>query len=1047
MADKNKAVTSCKRNVLFRLSILLFFVSLTASRLALGQYEASRFRLHSVKAGLSYNYVTCIEQDDLGYLWIGTDNGLNRFDGTAFTGYANRMPPLQLPSAMIRNLKMMGPHQMGVVTRQGFQLLNTRNFHIDQYRIPDTTAFGPQRNAAWDAVFLPDSSLALTTATGFYVFDRNRQLCFQHEAFGLKDVGRKRIFYGRYMLPLSPEHLLVLVGEHGLAHYQVKQKVFTEFAAGDASRFNIYPAATARQRGLIHHLQISPDETLFFHFAANSIVYHHHQTGKTVSTPLPVGKEQFSWDTRIFRIGDTSFAVNGGSSGFFVFTFDARTGRIHFGQERYLEAYKILCLKRDRNGQLWIGTSRGLLQQTESSPFISTHTVPPHAGETTGDGFACVYRYRDQLFAGGSSLHTGLLVLDARTRAVRRRIVFFQQPSAWNEISSIERYHGDTLYIGTNQGILWLDTRSFRYGKLAVPASVTQPLNILGPPGNDGYAWMCSMLRGLVARYHIPTRQFRVFSTVSKPALPFEKIKSIARDSYGDVWFGGHSLARWNSRKEIFDTLIKAYGGPNPYNDDILMLTADQRGSLWMHNLENGLLEYRIASAQWVHYGIKDGLPATAFESMSTVTGQYLWIASAGHLTCFDLERREPLVYDVNDGYPEEGLKEKQIFTDTAGKQLYLLARRQLSVFPLQPARHTDLRDDILLQEIRINNRQSLYHPSGTVDLPFSDNNLSLYFTVIDYSHGGYRFQYKLNDQDEWIGLNTMRSITFSGLQPGLYKIYLRAIGKWGTRQQLLTLRIREPWWRSWPFLLSVAALFLLLVAAAYRYRVRRIRQRADLDKKLAHTEMMALHAQMNPHFISNCLNSIREMILNDENQDASRYLTKFAHLIRITLEHSLRPFISLRQTLDYLQRYAEMERIRNAAFDFRQTVAAEIDQDEVMLPPMLIQPFIENAIWHGRAAAGSIDIRVTFRQEQGQLIGVVEDNGIGIRRSLDQKKGLPDLHQSVGIDNVRHRIRLLNEKYSMRSSVLIEDRSDGGVPGETGTRVTITLPLKHQDS
>lgn len=1006
----------------------------------MGQYEASRFHLHNVKNGLSNNYVTSIEQDSLGYMWIGTDGGLNRFDGKSFTVFNSQTAPLYMASAIIKHLKPMGADRMGLVTRSGFHILNTRNLQVESYTIADTTAFVSQRNHAWDALLLPDSSLALTTVSGFYVFDRNRKLKFRYDAFGLNDVGRKRIMYGRYMLLLDPENLLVLVRENGLARYDIRRNRFEEFSTGDTSPYNLYPLATAPQRGLIHHLALNHSETLFFHFAANSIVYYNRETGRRVINPLPVGKEQFSWDTRIYQISDSVFAVNGGSSGFYIFHLDLLTGLIRFNSQLYLEAYKILCLKSDRNGRLWIGTSKGLLQENESNPFISNFSIPAVTGDKSGEGFNCVYRYKDNLYLGGSSYYSGLLILDEKTKEVRKQIRFSQQPSGWNEIVSMERYHGDTLFLGTGNGLLWFDTRNQQYGKVPVPSAVTRPINSLSAPGKDGYAWFCSLLNGELVRYHIATGTFTVFNATSKPALPFEKIKSMVYDSYGDVWIGGLALARWNSRQERFDTLITVYGGPNKFNNDIIQLTADDKGSLWLHNAENGLLEYRIAEKRWVSYGTANGLPSLNFESMSVVAGKRIWLASAGHLTCFDIERNEPLLYDFSDGYPDEGPKEKMMFTDTAGRQFFLLVRRNLSSFPMVPVSHEVPGGSVLIQEIRINNQRSLHHPEEEVRLTHDENNLSFFFTVIDYSNSSYRFQYKMNSDGQWIDLEGMRSITLSGLQPGTYTLYLRAIGKWGAPQQrAFRFRILEPWWRSTFFLLFVLALLIAVVVLLYRYRVARIRARANLDRQLAHSEMMALHAQMNPHFISNSLNSIREMILNNENQDASRYLTKFAHLIRITLEHSLKPFVSLRHTMDYINRYAEMEMIRNAKFQFTQTVSPELDADEVMLPPMLIQPFIENSIWHG-AEAGLINIRVEYSRRGDQLVCVVEDDGIGIRQSLLKKSSQTVHHQSVGLENIRNRIHLLNEKYGMQSTVEIEDRSD---KGERGTRVIIQLPIK----
>jgi len=235
----------------------------------------------------------------------------------------------------------------------------------------------------------------------------------------------------------------------------------------------------------------------------------------------------------------------------------------------------------------------------------------------------------------------------------------------------------------------------------------------------------------------------------------------------------------------------------------------------------------------------------------------------------------------------------------------------------------------------------------------------------------------------------------------------------------------------------------LALVYSFYKWRIAQIRKRADLDKLLSQTEMKALHAQMNPHFIFNSLNSIREMILNNENHEASRFLSKFAHLIRITLDQSRQQVISLRNSMDYINRYVEMEKIRNSRFHFAMQADPDLELDETILPPMLIQPFIENAIWHGTNGDGKmIEIKVDFAKQGERLVCTIEDNGVGIDHSLKSKIN-GDQHQSVGIANIKNRIDLLNQKYGMKSSITVKDKSEPGNRALSGTLVTITLPLE----
>jgi len=244
--------------------------------------------------------------------------------------------------------------------------------------------------------------------------------------------------------------------------------------------------------------------------------------------------------------------------------------------------------------------------------------------------------------------------------------------------------------------------------------------------------------------------------------------------------------------------------------------------------------------------------------------------------------------------------------------------------------------------------------------------------------------------------------------------------------------------------------LFVSIIYLIYGLRIGQIRQKANIDKQLSQAEMKAMHAQMNPHFIFNSLNSIREMILTNENKEASHFLSKFAHLIRMTLDQSGQSFITLRTTIEYLNRYVEMEQIRNSHFTCRILADEELDPDETVFPPMLIQPFVENAIWHGvTSTQKNININIDFKKsaslgrQTNQLVCIIEDNGIGINDSLKNKKNSPDKHHSVGIENVNNRIRLLNEKYNLQSSVTIEDKSKLPDYSGTGTIVTLRIPLE----
>jgi LytS/YehU family sensor histidine kinase len=159
-----------------------------------------------------------------------------------------------------------------------------------------------------------------------------------------------------------------------------------------------------------------------------------------------------------------------------------------------------------------------------------------------------------------------------------------------------------------------------------------------------------------------------------------------------------------------------------------------------------------------------------------------------------------------------------------------------------------------------------------------------------------------------------------------------------------------------------------------------------------------------------------------------------------MTLDHSSLPFISLRATIEYLYRYLEMEQIRNSNFIYQIHVDDKLEQEDIFLPPILIQPFIENAIWHNALPHDNkMELDIRFLGDHNQLTCIIEDNGIGIDASLRNKEKHSN-HQSVGIENIRQRIKVLNEKYNLQSSVSIEDKSRLEIHKGSGTIVTINI-------
>jgi len=212
-----------------------------------------------------------------------------------------------------------------------------------------------------------------------------------------------------------------------------------------------------------------------------------------------------------------------------------------------------------------------------------------------------------------------------------------------------------------------------------------------------------------------------------------------------------------------------------------------------------------------------------------------------------------------------------------------------------------------------------------------------------------------------------------------------------------------------------------------------------SINEQLAEARLSALQAQMNPHFVFNALNSIKRMILEGENEKASRYLSKFALMIRMTLNHSKEIFVTLDENIEYLKAYLEMEQLRfDDSFTYSIDTSDNLDITEASIPSMMIQPLVENAIWHGLLPGkGEKKIGIKFTESENRITCIIEDNGIGIRQSEKLKEKSNGNHHSLGLENLQKRIKIMNEKYDMGFSLRITDLREIGING-SGTRVVL---------
>ncbi|MEI3797146.1 MULTISPECIES: sensor histidine kinase [unclassified Chitinophaga] len=332
---------------------------------------------------------------------------------------------------------------------------------------------------------------------------------------------------------------------------------------------------------------------------------------------------------------------------------------------------------------------------------------------------------------------------------------------------------------------------------------------------------------------------------------------------------------------------------------------------------------------------------------------------------------------------------------------------------------------------------------ANRIELSRKETSLYLYFSDLSYldPHKVY-FRYKYSDENNWHDLGHRPELSLHHITPGEYNITVEVSDNLANRQEqtlLLFVKAHPAWWQTWRFRIAALILFIGLVAFLIKRRIRNIWREAELKHRIAETEMMALRAQMNPHFIFNCINGIDALIQSNDKYSATVYLNKFAKLLRNVLDSSKQNTVSLAKDLETLQLYIDLEQLRDEN-KFTASIKADesLLQDDYQVPPLVVQPYIENAILHGLRhrpdSDGRLTITVTKNEEHIEY--VIEDNGVG-RDAL--RNGSRKHDYSYGMQMSGDRVKFFNnEEYA---SVVVTDLKNNGKP--TGTRVQVLLKIQ----
>jgi hypothetical protein len=423
-----------------------------------------------------------------------------------------------------------------------------------------------------------------------------------------------------------------------------------------------------------------------------------------------------------------------------------------------------------------------------------------------------------------------------------------------------------------------------------------------------------------------------------------------------------------------------------------------------------------------------DGLTTSQIKKIEIENENVFWASTNNGLSRIELKGNRVNIsnFTKTDGLPSDVVAGCVIRSDT----VYAGTSKGLGILPVKDllAQQKSIRKKVIINSVTLGNK-TFFNPKQPLESQTPDNDISFHLSFPDYtSQGKISYKYKIEGLSEDWQISSSPNIIFNSVPPGTYTFKVFGLGYNGKESYISTdfqFEIRPRFWQTWWFRLLMGALgaaFLFILITLY-FQKKRNKKLETLyyEKKIAELELQAIKAQINPHFIYNCLNSIQFLIYKKDYEETENYLSTFSKMIRKTLHYSEKTFMTVKDETEYLSLYLDMEKLRlKNTFDYQISVSGNVDENWVV-PSLLIQPFAENAIKHGIAGLkdrkGKIEIR--FEHLDSALCITVEDNGIGIGNSHGSKA------DSFGVKLSQKRIETFKQLFETHIVLEISDLSE----------------------
>lgn len=666
----------------------------------------------------------------------------------------------------------------------------------------------------------------------------------------------------------------------------------------------------------------------------------------------------------------------------------------------------------DTDGIIWLGTDKGLLRNTKDSFFSNDNTTFPN--------YAVANLEHDSLHNLWISTMSGLYYYDKNTNTYTGfRHDDKNSNSITTDIVFVTQLVGKgKILVGTNRGLDELEIRS-----------------------------------GTFKHYnHNPK---------DSSSINADRVTGIKKDRSGNIWVGtAKGLNRFDPNTGKFSNGLDVNGSA------IFFIFEDSRNNVWVGTYRSGLYVYNQRSGNFSLFSDSTNLVNSSMlvRGMAEDSAHLLWLNTDIGFIQLNPETKNAVLFGKSWGIDPKIIF-KNGFTSSQGEIYFGAKTGYYHFLPPGFEKEMGITSPPYISKFFISNKQlipgtgktlpQLLSKTEKITLDHRQNTFSLEFNNIDFItlESEKNLLFKLEGYDDtWRKSSGEKKAYYYNVRPGQYAFRVKAVnsnGSWSERS--IAIIITPPWWTTRWFTIAAIIFMVALLYSFIRWRLHQKFNRqlevsgkekklAELQQQKTELEMQALRAQMNPHFIFNCLSSINRFILKNESETASDYLTKFSRLIRMVLNNSNRSLIILEDELEMLRLYLDLERLRfKNSFDYSISFHNNFDAASIFIPPLLLQPFAENAIWHGLMhKEGQGHLEVAFELENNRLKCCITDNGVGRKKAESFKSKSAEKQKSMGMQITAERIALLNKDIE-QTTFSVEDLADEEGHA-TGTRVTLNI-------